>query len=90
VGSVTGVYDMTPDTRPLIGPAPALPGCMVVVGFSGMGFKISPAVGLAVAELISGGQASTVDLRPFRPERFAEGSPIQPEGEYRDDLNSAR
>ena len=90
VGSVTGVYDMTPDTRPLIGPAPALPGCMVVAGFSGMGFKISPAVGLAVAELISDGQASTVDLRPFRPERFAEGSPIQPEGEYRDDLNSAR
>ncbi|MHB1526568.1 MAG: NAD(P)/FAD-dependent oxidoreductase [Candidatus Dormibacteria bacterium] len=89
-GSVTGVYDMTPDTRPLIGPVPALPGCVVVTGFSGMGFKISPAVGLAVAEMVTDGVASSVDLRAFRPERFAEGSPIQPEGEYRDDLNTAR
>ncbi len=89
-GSVTGVYDMTPDTRPLIGPVPGLPGCMAVMGFSGMGFKISPAVGVAVAEMVCQGVASTVDLRPFRPERFAEGRPIQPEGEYRDDLNTAR
>ena len=90
VGGVTGVYDMTPDTRPLIGPVPGLPGCMVVAGFSGMGFKISPAVGVAVAEMVSDGAASSVDLRAFRPERFAEGSPIQPEGEYRDDLNTVR
>lgn len=89
-GAVTGVYDMTPDTRPLIGPVPSLPGCLLVSGFSGMGFKISPAVGVAVAELVAEGAASSVDLHAFRPERFAEGSPIQPEGEYRDDLNTAR
>ncbi len=87
--SVTGVYDMTPDTRPLIGPVPTVSGCLVVAGFSGMGFKISPAVGLTVAELVGDGRATTVDLAPFRPERFAEGALIQPAHEYRDDLNSA-
>ena len=87
--SVTGVYDMTPDTRPLIGSVPTVSGCLVVAGFSGMGFKISPAVGQAVAELVGEGRATTVDLAPFRPERFAEGAPIQPAHEYRDDLNSA-
>lgn len=86
--SVTGVYDMTPDTRPLIGPVPSLSGCLVVAGFSGMGFKISPAVGRSVAELVATGASRTVDLRPFRPERFAEGKPIVGPHEYRDDLNS--
>ena len=90
VGAVTGVYDMTPDTRPLIGPVPSLPGCLLVAGFSGMGFKISPAVGLAVAELVADGAASSVDLGAFGVERFAEGRAIQPDGEYRDDLNTAR
>ncbi len=89
-GAVTGVYDMTPDTRPLIGQVPSLPGCLLVGGFSGMGFKISPAIGVAVAELVADGAASSVDLRVFRPERFEEGRPILPEGEYRDDLNTAR
>ena len=31
-----------------------------------MGFKISPAVGLAVAELVAGGDAATVDVSAFR------------------------
>ena len=48
---VTGVYDMTPDTRPLLGTFPGLEGLVVATGFSGMGFKISPAVGEAIAEI---------------------------------------
>lgn len=84
-GGVTGAYDMTPDARPLIGPLPELDGVVLVAGFSGMGFKISPAVGLAVSELVLDGAASTVDLTPFHPRRFAEGRPIRAEFEYRDD-----
>ncbi|MGI9007425.1 MAG: NAD(P)/FAD-dependent oxidoreductase [Streptosporangiaceae bacterium] len=85
VRGVTGVYDMTPDARPALGPVPGRPGLIVAAGFSGMGFKISPAVGEALAELITAGAATHVDLAPFRPGRFAEGALISPEHAYTDD-----
>jgi sarcosine oxidase subunit beta len=82
---VTGVYDMTPDSRPLLGEVSGIPGLYVCAGFSGMGFKISPAVGLVMSELILDGAAKTVDITAFRPGRFAEGKPIKAEFEYKDD-----
>ncbi len=82
---VTGVYDMTPDSRPLLGEIPGIAGLHVGAGFSGMGFKISPAIGLVMSELILDGVATTVDIRAFRPQRFAEGKPIKAEYEYVDD-----
>ncbi|MBM4493809.1 FAD-dependent oxidoreductase [Rhodococcus hoagii] len=42
--SYAGCYDITPDYNPIIGPSPAA-GLFLAVGFSGHGFKISPAVG---------------------------------------------
>lgn len=39
----------------------------------GHGFKIAPAVGICMAELITEGRAKTVDMSPFRLSRFAEG-----------------
>jgi sarcosine oxidase, subunit beta len=85
VRGVTGVYDMTPDARPMLGELPGRPGLIVAVGFSGMGFKISPAVGEALAELIVTGEAAHVDLHPFRPGRFADGDEISPAFAYSDD-----
>ena len=82
---VTGVYDMTPDSRPLLGEIPGVEGLYVCAGFSGMGFKISPAVGLAMSELVLDGEGKTVDIRAFRPSRFTEGQPIKAEYEYVDD-----
>jgi len=82
---ITGVYDMTPDCRPLLGEIPAIRGLYACAGFSGMGFKISPAVGLVMSELVLDGKASTVDITAFRPHRFAEGQPIKAEYEYVDD-----
>ncbi|MFY9560880.1 MAG: FAD-binding oxidoreductase [Terriglobales bacterium] len=82
---VTGVYDMTPDARPLLGQVPGVEGLYVCAGFSGMGFKISPAIGLVMSELILDGAATTVDISAFRPTRFAEGKPIKAEFEYKDD-----
>jgi glycine/D-amino acid oxidase-like deaminating enzyme len=83
---VTGAYDMTPDCRPLLGEVPGRPGLVLTAGFSGTGFKISPAVGEAVAELITGGKAAHVDIEPFRPGRFAEGRPIRAPFPYDGDL----
>ncbi len=82
---VTGVYDMTPDSRPLLGEVPGVIGLYVCAGFSGMGFKISPAIGLVMSELLLDGSGKTVDISAFRPSRFAENSSIKAEYEYVDD-----
>jgi sarcosine oxidase, subunit beta len=65
-----GLYDMTPDAHPIVGPVSD--GVYAACGFSGHGFMQSPAVGRAVAEeLLEGG--SSIDLSPYRPERFVNG-----------------
>lgn len=82
---VTGVYDVTPDSRPLLGEIPDVKGLYVCAGFSGMGFKISPAIGVVMSELVLDAQAKTVDIGAFHPNRFAENCPIKPRYEYVDD-----
>jgi len=83
--AVTGCYDMSPDQRPLLGEVPGVRGLHCVAGFSGMGFKISPAVGLTMSELLLDGRATTVDIGIFDPGRFASGKPIKAPFEYRDE-----
>lgn len=82
---ITGIYDMSPDARPLLGELPEVRGLFVAAGFSGMGFKLAPAVGLVISEQILDGRATTVDIAAFRPTRFAEGQPIKAPYEYADD-----
>ena len=82
---VTGVYDVTPDSRPLLGEIPGIAGLYVCAGFSGMGFKISPAIGVVMTELLLEGKSKTVDITAFRPSRFAENCPIKADYEYVDD-----
>jgi sarcosine oxidase, subunit beta len=82
---VTGVYDMTPDSRPLLGEIPGIGGLYVCTGFSGMGFKISPAIGLVMSELVLDREGRSVDISQFHPSRFADNQPIKAEHEYVDD-----
>ena len=82
---VTGVYDMTPDSRPLLGEVLEIEGLYLCAGFSGMGFKISPAIGLVMSELLLDGAEKTVDISAFSPNRFVENRPIKAEFEYVDD-----
>jgi sarcosine oxidase subunit beta len=70
-----GLYDMTPDAHPIIGPLGG--NVYVAAGFSGHGFMQSPAVGRAVAEELLG-LDPTFDLEPYRLERFA-GNDVFPE-----------
>jgi len=65
-----GLYEMTPDAMPLIGPAPELPGFYLLTGFSGHGFQHCPAAGRVLADLVCGRDAG-LDVRPFAPDRFA-------------------
>jgi sarcosine oxidase subunit beta len=66
-----GLYDMTPDAHPIIGPVGD--GIYAACGFSGHGLMQSPAVGLAVAQELLHGE-SDLDLSPYRLERFAGGA----------------
>ena len=70
--SWTGVYDVTPDWNPVLGPVPEVPGLVVGFGFSGHGFKLSPAVGRVLAQAALG-QPTDVSLAPYALARFARG-----------------
>ncbi|MGE5464453.1 MAG: NAD(P)/FAD-dependent oxidoreductase [Syntrophothermus sp.] len=70
---------ITPDQRAIYGPS-GLDGFYLACGLSGTGFKTSPAAGASLVELIFDGAPKTVDITPFRFERFAEGRLL--EGEY--------
>ena len=70
--SWAGYIDATPDAIPVIGEA-GPSGLVVATGFSGHGFAMGPIVGRLVAELVTEGKPS-LDLRPFRFSRFAEGA----------------
>jgi sarcosine oxidase subunit beta len=69
----SGLYDVTPDWHPIISTHPEVEGFFSVVGFSGHGFKLAPAVGEAVAELITEGKSKSADLSLFSADRFANG-----------------
>ena len=69
---VVGLYDFTPDGQPIVdGSIGGVEGYYIAAGFSGVGFKSAPAVGLGMAELILDGRASSVDLAHLRAARFA-------------------
>jgi glycine/D-amino acid oxidase-like deaminating enzyme len=58
---------VTDDGLPLIGRVPGVAGAYVATGHGPWGMLNAPATGLALAELIIDGAATSVDLRPFDP-----------------------
>jgi sarcosine oxidase, subunit beta len=74
VSSYAGCYDVTPDWNPVIS-ATGIDGLVVAAGFSGHGFKIAPAVGRLVADLVVDGHSTDprIPETDFRLSRFAEG-----------------
>lgn len=77
VSAWAGLYEVTPDAHPIIGPVPGVSGYYVVTGFSGHGFMHGPAAGLLLAEMIVDGQATTLDISSLDYSRFAENRLIQ-------------
>ncbi|MBL7490011.1 FAD-binding oxidoreductase [Frankia sp. AgB1.9] len=71
--SYAGCYDVTPDFNPVISASP-IDGLIIAAGFSGHGFKISPAVGRLVADLVVDGHSHDprIPESDFRFTRFAE------------------
>jgi len=66
-----GLYAVTPDHHPII--EETIPGFVNAVGFSGHGFMQSPATGQIVAEIITDGSPSLVDVSELTADRFARG-----------------
>lgn len=67
-----GLYDVTPDARPLLGATDGMEGFYQASGFSGHGFMIAPAVARLLAQSIAG-KRPDIDIEPLNVRRFAEG-----------------
>ena len=67
-----GLYDMSPDRQPILGPVGGVDGLHVAAGFSGHGFMISPVVGRIVAEKLLG-LPTVLPVDMFDAGRFQRG-----------------
>ncbi|HEY7481709.1 MAG TPA: FAD-dependent oxidoreductase [Gemmatimonadales bacterium] len=75
-----GLYEMSPDRHAILGPAPGCANLFLVNGSSGHGVMHAPALGQLLAEIISDGAATSLDVGPLRPTRFSEGQPNRVSG----------
>jgi sarcosine oxidase, subunit beta len=72
-----GLYEMTPDHHPILGPTPEVPGFFLANGFSGHGVMHAPATGKILADLILMGKCELVDSSLLSLTRFAGGRLIE-------------
>jgi sarcosine oxidase subunit beta len=72
-----GLYEMTPDHHPVLGPVPGVPGFFLANGFSGHGVMHAPATGKILADLILHGKCELIDTSLLDLQRFAEGRLIE-------------
>lgn len=82
-GAHGGTDGITPDQRMIVG-RHGPDGLVFQTGMSGTGFKIAPAVGLAISEVVLDGAAHSVDISLFDPGRFAHGKPLRGDHPYGD------
>jgi len=68
-----GLYDVTPDWHPLLGPVPEVEGLHLATGGSGHCFKLGPAIGELVANELMGRRLKHAEIASFSITRFAEG-----------------
>ena len=79
-----GVYDITPDRLPLVGPVAGCPGFVQMNGYSGRGFMQAPYVAELLARWLLSGEPAA-ELAAFDPDRFkgvALGDRRIPEADY--------
>ena len=66
-----GFRPTLPDSLPAIGPLPSEPRILCAFGHQHLGMTLGGITGKLVAELVDGVETPSVDLAPFRPDRFA-------------------
>ncbi len=72
-GGWASLYDVSPDWQPVIGEI--APGVFVDAGTSGHGFKLAPALGAHIADLLTGADADP-GLEQFHPRRFEQAGAL--------------
>ena len=72
-----GLYEMTPDHHPILGPVSGVPGLFFANGFSGHGVMHAPATGKILSDLILHGKTDLIDPTLLDLSRFTEGRMIQ-------------
>ena len=72
-----GLYEMTPDHHPILGPVPQVSGFFLANGFSGHGVMHAPATGKILSELILRGATDLIDSPLLSFTRFTEGRLIE-------------
>lgn len=81
IDNIRGYYDMTPDGQPIIDSLDhtGLENCFICAGFSGHGFKLSPAIGKIVFDMVTekDPEKSMFDWRIFSLKRFVTGNTIK-------------
>lgn len=70
-----GIYNITPDRQPILGPVDGVEGYYLAVGFSGHGFMFGPATGVLIAESILG-EETTLPIDMLHLNRFERGELI--------------
>jgi len=68
-----GLYEMTPDHHPILGPVAEVPGFFCANGFSGHGVMHAPATGKVLSDLVLKGKTDLIDARLLSFSRFAAG-----------------
>ena len=76
-GGWSGLFTTTPDWHPILDKVPGIEGLYCAVGFSGHGFKLSPMIGVAMAELITEGRGETIDISMLGLDRFERGEQLR-------------
>ena len=64
-----GLYDVTPDAQPILGPVDEVDGFFQASGFSGHGFMIAPKVAELVAQ-VAAGREPDIDIDRLNARRF--------------------
>lgn len=71
-----GLYNMTPDAQPILGPVEEYPNFFQAIGFSGHGFMLAPIVGRLMAQAILGLDVD-IDMSKLDLGRFTRGELIE-------------
>ena len=77
VKSWAGLYTITPDWNMILDRSPVNDNHYFAVGGSGHSFKIAPAMGQCLAEMIVFGEANTVDISDLNARRFDTGRIVE-------------
>ena len=67
-----GLYNITEDHQPILGPSDVVKGLYIAAGFSGHGFMFGPMTGLLLSEFILG-EERTIDVSALSVDRFKTG-----------------